>query len=180
MNTAEVIALCKMVKAFCPSQQFDQYTPDAWALLLGDQPFDDARAAIIEIGRRPLEPGKSNYIEPGHIIGGIKRIRAKRLEATPIPAPPAALETPAEQIAWQRHAREQIAAGTFVAQPVGDVGTPKPRAIGGLLTGTGTVLLDQVGCVIDCRPSQDALEAERSRQLAALEALTATNEETQQ
>jgi len=119
MIAAEVLQICRLVKACCPSQQFDQYTPDAWGLILGGWDFEDAKAAIAAIVSAPLEPGKSRYIEPGHVIGGVMRIRAKRLDA---------LESAAEQIAWQRRVREQIARGTY--RPPTDppqVGSPARR-----------------------------------------------------
>jgi len=128
MIAAEVLQICRLVKACCPSQQFDQYTPDAWGLILGGWDFEDAKAAIAAIVSAPLEPGKSRYIEPGHVIGGVMRIRAKRLDAQLVPAPPAELESAAEQIAWQRRVREQIARGTY--RPPTDppqVGSPARR-----------------------------------------------------
>ena len=127
----------------------------------------DAKQAVAEIASVPLEPGKSNYIEPGHIIAGVRRIRSKRLELTPIPPPPPGLSV-AESVEWQRRIRDQIAAGTYVPAPVAPM-VPGRRPI--------------LAVVADATPSPErraeptridpaAIEAERARQLAALEALT--------
>lgn len=173
MNAAEVLQLCRLVKACCPSQVLDEFTPQAWTLILGSYPYEDAKAAVAEIVSAPLEPGKSRYIEPGHIIGGVKRIRAQRLEVTPVPPPPTEIESPADQIAWQRKAREQIANGTFVAPE-------EPKAIMSVPAGSWRDLIrssdpDAPNATKPERRTEisaaDA-EAERARQLAALEAIT--------
>ena len=113
MNAAEVLQLCRLVKACCPSQVLDEFTPQAWGLILGRYDYADAKAAVAAIVSAPMEPGKSRYIEPGHIIGGINRIRGKRLEATPLPAPPDGLDS-AAYVEWSRRTRDQIASGTYV------------------------------------------------------------------
>ena len=74
MSPEETIALCRLVKAVCPSQALDQYTPDAWALILRHIDYNDAKQAVIDIASQPLEPGRSRYIEPGHIVAQVKRI----------------------------------------------------------------------------------------------------------
>lgn len=172
MNTAEVLQLCRLVKACCPSQALDTYTPDAWALILGGYDYADAQAAVIAIAGSPLELARSRYIEPGHIIDGIRRIRAKRLESTPLPEPPAAL-APAEYSAWLGRTREAIASGTYVPEP-------EPPAIAApgrrdLAIESATPRL--VGVEPDPEPvkprmSEAEINAERARQLAALQAIT--------
>lgn len=117
MNHTEVTQLCRLVKALCPSQAFDQYTPDAWSIVLEPYGYEDAKTAVAAIVGAPLEPGKSRYIEPGHIIGGIGRIRAARLAAIPMPEPPDGL-TPAAYLSWERATRSAIASGTYT--PAGD------------------------------------------------------------
>ena len=173
MIREEIVKLGRFVKACCPSQQFDRHTPDAWMLILADLDYDDARRAVAEIVRQPLEPGKSRYIEPGHIVGGVKRIRAQRLEVTPVPPPPPEIESPADQIAWQRKVREQIANGTFVAPE------DHPKAIVSVPAGSWRDLIrsadpDAPKATKPERRTEisaaDA-EAERARQLAALEAI---------
>ena len=110
MSPEETIALCRLVKAVCPSQALDQYTPDAWALILRHIDYNDAKQAVIDIASRPLEPGKSRYIEPGHIIGGVRRIRSQRIEDYGPVSPPAGLDT-AGYMDWLRETRHLIGSG---------------------------------------------------------------------
>ena len=111
MTPNETIALCRYVKAICPSQALDQYTPDAWHLILGHLEYDDAKLAVTQIASLDLEPGKARYIEPGHILATVKRIRAKRLDDYgPIDNPPAGLNA-AEYLTWLRTTRNAIANG---------------------------------------------------------------------
>ena len=110
MNRVEATATCRLVAACCPSQTFDEWSPEAWAAMLDDVDFEDARQAVIHIGKLPLEPGKARYIEPGHIRYQVTRIRQGRLEATRMPEPPSGL-TPAEYQAWHSDVRHAIASG---------------------------------------------------------------------
>lgn len=109
MNRADAVKLCRLVKSLCPSQTFDEYTPDAWMLILAGYDYDDAKTAVAALVSAPLEPGRARYIEPGHIIGGIDRLRRKRLEAA-MPEPPSGLDTRA-YLDWLRRTRAQIANG---------------------------------------------------------------------
>lgn len=169
MNRSEIIKLGRLVKACCPSQQFDEYTPDAWTLILAGYNFDDAKAAVSALASTPLEPGKSRYIEPGHIIAGILRIRAKRLEATPLPSPPAGLDS-AGYLSWERRTREAIASGHYVPSDA----PPAIPAPGGLAELVRSATPKPILSAVQSAPrmSDEEIEAERQRQLAALEALT--------
>ena len=174
MNAAEVLQLCRLVKACCPSQVLDEYTPQAWGLILGGYPYADAKDAVAAIVSAPMEPGKSRYVEPGHIIGGIHRIRARRLEETPMPPPPAELESAAEQIAWQRRTREQIAAGTYVAPTVAPaMANPDVRRqmlAAAHVEAAPPEARHELGPAADVRPrmTEAEMDAERNRQLALL------------
>ena len=110
MTPNETISLCRLVKAICPSQALDQYTPDAWHMILGNLEYADAKLAVTQIASLDLEPGKARYIEPGHIIAAVKRIRAKRLDEYGPVDPPAGLN-PTEYLAWLRTTNHQIASG---------------------------------------------------------------------
>ena len=173
MNRTEVTNICRLVKALCPSQVFDQYTPDAWAIVLETHDYTDAQQAIRDIASAPLDPGKSRYIEPGHIIAGIRRIRSKRLEATPLPTPPDGL-TVAESVEWQRRTRDQIAAGTYRPEPA-QIATADPERVRAILA-TATSKPSKPSEATSGRLETDeptdaaALEAERRRQLAAIKA----------
>lgn len=103
MMPAETIELCQLVRAFCPSQAFNRFTPDAWHLLLQHVDYPDAQAAVLHLAGLPLEPGKARYIEPGHIIGECRRIRDKRLsKSTAAEPPPEVADDPALYVQWLR------------------------------------------------------------------------------
>lgn len=114
MTPDETIRLCRMVKALCPSQAFDTYTPDAWSIVLAPYRYEDARDAVAALASMDLEPGRSRYIEPGHIIAQVKRIRTRRVEEHPPVDPPLGLDS-AQYIAWQRDATRRIADGESLA-----------------------------------------------------------------
>ena len=117
MSPEETVALCRLVKAVCPSQALDQYTPDAWALILRRIDYSDAKQAVIDIASRPLEPGKSRYIEPGHIIAQVKRIRAQRLADHGPLIPPPGLDGTTQYLAWIRQASAVVASGGSLPTP---------------------------------------------------------------
>ena len=117
MSPEETVALCRLVKAICPSQALDQYTPDAWALILRHIDYNDAKQAVIDIASRPLEPGKARYIEPGHIIAQVKRIRAQRLTDHGPLIPPPGLDGTTEYLAWIRQASAVVASGGSLPTP---------------------------------------------------------------
>ena len=86
MSPEEAVALCRFTAACCPAQKFDEYTPDAWALMLEDVRFVDAKEAVVAVAR------KSPWCAPAEIIAEVKRMRAKRIsEFGPI-TPPADLD----------------------------------------------------------------------------------------
>jgi hypothetical protein len=119
MNNNEVLVLLRKVKAYCPAQAIDKYTPEAWAEALGDVAFDSANEALVRICKQPLEVGRSRFIEPGHLIGEVRRIERERLAAYGTPIPPEHIIEPADYSAWMRHAVRAIADGTVKpGQPV--------------------------------------------------------------
>ena len=113
MTPDETIRLCRSVKALCPSQALDQYSPDAWQLVLGHLDYNDAKQAVGDLASLDLEPGKARYIEPGHIIARVKAIRAKRLDDHPPVDPPSGL-TPGEYLRWLRDTNAAIASGRIL------------------------------------------------------------------
>lgn len=180
MNAAEALKLCRLVKALCPSQAIDEYTPEAWAVILANTPFADAQQAVKDLASLPLDPGKARYIEPGHIIGGVRRIQAKRLEANPLPTPPAGL-SPSDYLAWERSMREQIAAGVV---PERNELTAQPLAVRELVreaapqTPTTKAPAADIGDEHNREVAIADLDAERERQLAELnERIRAETEE---
>jgi hypothetical protein len=106
MTHEEAVVLLRYVKAACPQQAIDKYTPDAWHDLLGDLPFADCRAAVTAVGRR--QP----FIAPCEIRDAVRAIRDQRLDAAePHLEPPSGLDGPAYQT-WLISARKRIADGT--------------------------------------------------------------------
>lgn len=69
MKNSEALMLCKYVQACCPQQKFDEYTPDAWADLLEDVPFDVAKVAAKEVAKRQA------FVSPSEILEALARIR---------------------------------------------------------------------------------------------------------
>ena len=117
MSPDETLALCRLVKAVCPSQALDQYTPDAWHLILGHIDYSDAKAAVARLAALDLEPGRSRYIEPGHIIAQVRRIRAQRLTDHGPLIPPPGLDGTTEYLAWIRQASAVVASGGSLPTP---------------------------------------------------------------
>lgn len=74
MNAIESLTLTRFVRAVCPQQKFDEYTPDFWFKLLGDLNFADCEEALIELGKR------QTFVSPAEIRAEVKRIRNGRLE----------------------------------------------------------------------------------------------------
>lgn len=106
MNRTETVALLRIVRAVCPAQKLDEYTPDAWAELLGDLRLEDCQLALKALGQRQV------FIAPAEIRQEVRRIRRDRLERAPLPTPPADM-TPLETLDWQRTTTRAIADGTW-------------------------------------------------------------------
>lgn len=67
MTNEETVLLTRYVKACCPQQAIDRYTPDAWHDLLGDLALNECRAAAAAIARR--QP----FVAPSEIIAEVSR-----------------------------------------------------------------------------------------------------------
>lgn len=109
MSPEEAVALCRFTAACCPSQKFDEYTPDAWGLLLEDVRFIDAKEAVALVAR------KQPFVSPSEIRTAVKKIRDKRIaEFGAIPPPPAEVLDPDNWrafIEWQTATTKAIADG---------------------------------------------------------------------
>lgn len=86
MNAPEAVTLCRFAKACCPQQVFDQWTPDAWAELLGDITLELAKDAVLAVARR--QP----FVSPSEIRAEVGRIRRERVVGLGAQQPPAAIE----------------------------------------------------------------------------------------
>jgi hypothetical protein len=76
MNMEQTVTLCRTVKACCPAQAFDRYTPDAWYVVLGDYDFEEAMTAVRVLA------STLRFIAPADIIQEIKHMRNERARAS--------------------------------------------------------------------------------------------------
>lgn len=99
MNHTETVKLCRMIASLCPSQKLDQYTPDAWALVLDDIPFDDAMIAMRTIYREQGDDQEwVRKIEADDIIREVRRVRALRVKRLGDVIPPPGLTQAQERV----------------------------------------------------------------------------------
>ena len=77
MNAEEALKLCRLAKALSPAQAVDEYTPEAWQMVLAKYRFADAQQALTELA------GQQEWVHVSHIVQRIKQIRAKRLAEHP-------------------------------------------------------------------------------------------------
>ncbi|ANH49915.1 hypothetical protein BI041_gp51 [Propionibacterium phage PFR2] len=101
MNAGEAGVLVRFVAAICPSQQLDDLTADAWALVLDDVRAVDAMEAVRAIAKRPQPHDRRLTIEPDVIRSEVRRIRAARIEA----AEPAFTPTTGDPDGFRRELR---------------------------------------------------------------------------
>ena len=62
MTPVEAVQLCRLVKACCPSQVFDEFTPTVWAEVLDGYSYADAKAVVMKLVATPVEFGRAGYI----------------------------------------------------------------------------------------------------------------------
>jgi hypothetical protein len=140
------VELAKYVSACCPQQRFNEFTPDAWHDLLGQYDQAECRTAVIAVASR--QP----FVAPAEIIAEItaaRRARAGRVRRARLDAdlPQFALTAGADTRLTRREidailASAQARTGRHVA-----ISAPPERQ------------------------SAASIEAERRRQIAALENL---------
>lgn len=85
MNHSETTLLVVYVRAYCPQQKFDEYTPDAWHEVLGQYTLDEAKAAV-----RALITEGAVFVAPGEIVTRIRKARAAILDRHTEVEPPEA------------------------------------------------------------------------------------------
>lgn len=126
MTPREAVMLCRYVKACCPQQQFDEYTPDAWHDLLGDLTLNDCREAVRNVaGRQP-------FVAPAEIRTEVRRLRGTRLDGFQY-VPVEGDDDPDVYLAAVRAQRAAVADGQREAAPAIAAGTP--RNVKALLAG---------------------------------------------
>jgi hypothetical protein len=69
MTPTEAVLLTRYVKACCPQQQIDEYTPDAWFDVLGDLELSGCKAAVAAITR------KQPFVAPSEIRTHVMAVR---------------------------------------------------------------------------------------------------------
>lgn len=82
MISTEAFALTRYVKALCPQQKFDDYTPDAWHDVLSGYTLEEARNAAAAVARR--QP----FVSPGEIATEIHKNRRRLMELDAETEPP--------------------------------------------------------------------------------------------
>lgn len=74
MKPDEALRICRLAKALSPAQAVDQYTPDAWAVVLRPYRFVDAEEALAQLG------GEQEWIHVSHIVKRVKAMRTERIK----------------------------------------------------------------------------------------------------
>jgi hypothetical protein len=74
VTPADAVLLVRYVRALCPHQKIDEYTPDAWHDLLANYDLDACRTACAELAAR--QP----FIAPAEIITEVRKARTARLD----------------------------------------------------------------------------------------------------
>jgi hypothetical protein len=84
MTPDETVVLARYVRALCPQQKFDEYTPDAWHDVLRDYTLDEARTAAAEVARHQA------FVAPGEIATEVRKQRRLLVSVDAETEPPAA------------------------------------------------------------------------------------------
>jgi len=74
----ELETITRAIKALCPAQKWDEYTPDLWLQVLGEVPYADAAAALGRLG------GRQPWIGPADIKADFKAVARRRLDAVDV------------------------------------------------------------------------------------------------
>lgn len=133
MNHTEAMTICRVVAAMCPAQKFDEHTPDAWALVLDDIRIEDAKAAVVALGKR------SPWISPAEIRAEVARIRARRVgDLERWLVPPAELDDDAEGARqWLASAKARLGDGEPLDDVQGHRGELRVRPTAALVASAG-------------------------------------------
>lgn len=117
MNRTEAVKLCRLIRALCPTQPLDVYTPDAWSLVMADIRYDDATEAVQTIYRNQGNDQEwgGRRIEADDIIREVRRIRNQRIKDHPPIDPPTGL-TVHEYHDWLIATHRAIADGEVIRQ----------------------------------------------------------------
>jgi hypothetical protein len=136
MTPDETVVLARYVRALCPQQKFDEYTPDAWHDVLGDWPLDAARAAAAAVAKQ--QP----FVSPAEIIGEIRKQRDANADSFQGPGLPAEIPD-----ADPDDVRGYLAAVKAQRTRAADGIEMKRRPVAELIAGIGQPIPDEVADV---------------------------------
>lgn len=112
MNPDEAVILARYVRALCPQQKFDEYTPDAWHDVLRSFTLAETRTAAATIA------GRQAFVAPGEIATEARRTRATLVSAdAETEAPTADPDDPAAYLTQLRTRRHNVATGRVQPRP---------------------------------------------------------------
>lgn len=143
MTPAEAGALLGVAASF-DNRKPDPDAAKAWCIALDGLRFEDCRDVIVSHYRTSTE-----WVMPKHVIEGVKKLRASRLEAAPPQDPPLGMDADdvATYLQWRRESQQAIADGDVPPEP-----PPLPHRNFGDLK----ALLPSVPPVTAAAPSRDA------------------------
>ena len=112
MTRPEAVTLCRLAKAACPQQAFDEYTPDAWFELLSDLRFDECKEALFKVAR------EQPFCSPAEIRKAVRSVRSDRLARFgAMPTPPFELNgDPRAEVEWAKAIRQRVADGELTRE----------------------------------------------------------------
>ncbi|MGW4670123.1 zinc finger domain-containing protein [Streptomyces sp. NPDC004324] len=144
MNSQEAAVLCRYVRALCPQQKFDEYTPDAWHDILRNYLLDEARPAAATLASRQA------FVAPGEIATEIRRTRADRMARHTDPTPTADPDDPQayrDELAATRYAvatgQQQPATHELTAGPIHPDVAARLKTLGSYVPRQVDEVLDQ-------------------------------------
>ncbi|WP_301126827.1 hypothetical protein [Streptomyces cacaoi] len=114
MTPDETVVLARYVRALCPQQAMDEYTPNAWHDILHNISQNDARAAAARVAQR--QP----FVAPAEILTEVRALHEERLEGF-VYEPVDGDDDVAVYLAAYRAQRAAVANGDRPANP-----TPPP------------------------------------------------------
>lgn len=84
MTEEDTVLLVGYVRALCPQQRFDEYSPDAWYDVLHDYTLDEAKTAAAAVASRQA------FVAPGEIVTEVRKARKARVSVDAETEAPAA------------------------------------------------------------------------------------------
>lgn len=115
MTPSETVVLTRYVKALCPQQQIDEYTPDAWHDLLGDLLLGECREGAKRVAQR--QP----FVSPSEIRAEVRKARKDRADRQLEDPPDADPDDVAAYLEALREGRAKAHDGTEKPRPVGEL-----------------------------------------------------------